>query len=116
MIPKLKDPEPIKVSKLRRTLMAQRLNVQMHGKTLKVEQYQLAIAYIVPVAEAERSAPKRTVEVGIKEFRHELRGCWELLAIGKDGVDCIWLTYHGNRVMAVLSVKQYKRYKKTLLT
>lgn len=95
----------VSISKLRQNLSQLRRQVQA-GAVVPVEYYRDRVGYLVPVAIADGLNPLSSQEMGLIEFRDDINQAWE--AIDQGSVDCIWLTYHGERKLAFVSERLYQ--------
>jgi hypothetical protein len=93
----------VPLSKLRQGLSKYRRQVQ-GGEIIPVDYYKDRIGYLVPMAIAESLVCLSQKDMGLIEFRENLNSAWESL---EGGVDCIWLSYHGERRMAFVSARIY---------
>lgn len=93
----------VPLSKLRQKLSKYRRQVQA-GEILPVDYYKDRIGYLVSVSIAEGLTLKSEQETGLIDFRDNLNSAWESL---ESGVDCIWLTYHGERRLAFVSKRVF---------
>jgi hypothetical protein len=94
----------VPLSRLRQSLSSYRRQVQ-GGKVIPVDYYKDRIGYLVPVAIAESLQLSSEREMGLIDFRESLNSAWESL---ESEVDCIWLTYHGERRLAFVSSRVYR--------
>jgi hypothetical protein len=94
----------VPLSRLRQSLSRYRRQVQ-GGDVIPVDYYKDRIGYLVPVAIASSLQLSAEQEMGLIDFRDKLNSAWESL---EAGVDCIWLTYHGERRLAFVSTRIFQ--------
>ncbi|MBD2119305.1 prevent-host-death family protein [Trichocoleus sp. FACHB-262] len=94
----------VPLSRLRQSLSRYRRQVQ-GGDVIPVDYYKDRIGYLVPVAIATALQLSAEQEMGLIDFRDKLNSAWESL---EAGVDCIWLTYHGERRLAFVSTRIFQ--------
>lgn len=94
----------VPLSRLRQSLSRYRRQVQ-GGEVVPVDYYKDRIGYLVPVAIATALQLSAEQEMGLIDFRDKLNSAWESL---EAGVDCIWLTYHGERRLAFVSTRVFQ--------
>ncbi|MBL1176866.1 hypothetical protein [Pantanalinema sp. GBBB05] len=93
----------VPLSKLRQGLSKYRRQVQA-GDVVPVEYYKDRIGYLVPITIAEELQIGSELEMSLIDFRDNLNSAWESLDAG---TDCIWLTYHGERRLAFVSIRVF---------
>jgi hypothetical protein len=93
----------VPLSRLRQNLSRYRRQVQ-GGEVVPVDYYKDRIGYLVPVSIAESLQLSSEQEMSLIDFRDKLNSAWESI---ESGVDCIWLTYHGERRLAFVSTRVF---------